>query len=145
MADDRPRLIRPSFKTLSGRVISAWKIEQWEAHHGRLEGSPTIESNHRMIEWHLQEQHRKSGRRPILIPPRQYELDFDYPFGTPALLPAVACLAHFEAGPFSHNNMDGSELAVLWFQDQYALPVEPTVVAALENLDWESLAVEVQW
>ena len=123
----------------SGNIIHCESIRQWRTYGGLLEGLPTRQMNERNIEQLIkEEQDRRWGEVPYLVPPVvkpiEYNADRDYPFGIPEAFPAVTCVAWFRSYPRS--------LTIIWFQNEYAFPIDSQIVEHLRGLDWERLAVE---
>jgi hypothetical protein len=59
----------------------------------------------------------------------------------PALIPGTACVGYFESCPPARNeNEVYSYLAVVWFQEEYAMPINPVVVKQIKRIDWKNLA-----
>jgi hypothetical protein len=77
-----------------------------------------------------------------VIEPVQTPIKYDgrYPFGEPASLPAIACVADFTSTGKSWEYR--SSLTVIWFQAEYAFPLDVNVEAALLALDWDRLAAQ---
>jgi hypothetical protein len=123
-------------------TISCQSIRQWRTYAGLLEGLPTRQKNERDIE-HLLKQERERGwwaGEPYLVPPVvrpiEYEVGRRYPFGDPEALPNVTCVARYVAYP--------SELTIIWFQDEFAFPIDPQVLEHLQGLDWAGRAIAVE-
>lgn len=57
-------------------------------------------------------------------------------------LPLITCYATFLSAPFIAEcpEMDISQLSVVWFQDQFALPIDADIIKHLQGLDWEAVA-----
>lgn len=57
-------------------------------------------------------------------------------------LPLITCCATFLSAPFIADcpEMDLSQLSVVWFQDQFAMPIDTTIIKHLQDLDWEAVA-----
>lgn len=127
-------------KLYSGYEVWIEALRQELTEAGRLEGLPTIESNQRRIKW-LQQREREACEAVYLVPPLETPIEYDepYPFGTPSSLPAVMCIATFKS--FGPSPIQGSKLVVIWFQDQYAFPIDASVEKQLLELDWERLAL----
>ena len=52
-------------------------------------------------------------------------------------LPAVSCMAVFNSGELAQEDSDPySSLAVVWFQDRFALTIAPEVEEALRDIAW---------
>ncbi len=106
--------------TLEGtqRIIALRELHQSRFHAGLMEGLPT--------------------EQPI-------ELSGRYPFGTPAKLPSIARVGDFYSAPIAHDpESDGSCLTIVWFQESFALPIDPEVLTASQRLDWDRLAKPYQ-
>lgn len=122
-----------------GGTISCSSLRQWRTYTGLLEGLPTRQMNERDIE-HLLKQERDRGwwaGEPYLVPPvvRSIEYDGKYPFGVPEALPHVTCVARYISYP--------AELTVIWFQQEFAFPIDPQVFDHLQGIDWARLAIDV--
>lgn len=60
-----------------------------------------------------------------------------------SFLPAVICSAVLRRdGTTSTDEPCWETLVVIWFQDEYALPIATAVLDQLRTLDWKSLAVQ---
>jgi hypothetical protein len=64
----------------------------------------------------------------------------DYP--EPVCIGNVCCTALFDSTPIDDVNFMGSELFVIWFQDGFAMPIDPLVVEQMKVIDWENEAVD---
>jgi uncharacterized protein (TIGR02996 family) len=130
----------------TGRTICLRSLDQHEVYAGLLEGLPTREMNERIIERTLdKERGGPQGAQPFLIRPREtpieYHRDRPYPFGEPAALPGVCCVGRVTSlGPAAGKAGDYSALSVVWFQDEFALPVDPPVLDQLLAIDWDEHA-----
>jgi hypothetical protein len=137
--------------------ISIWldSLQQSRTYGGLLVGFPRTESNDWHIEavLHNEAQRNVHGARPhLIVPPRR---DFFCEPGdmkpirergagpVPEWLPAVTCIGTFE-GP-SRLPQHSATLKVVWFQDEFALPILEPVLSELLRLDWDALAVQVSF
>jgi len=141
----------------SGRTITLKRLNQVMTYAGLLEGTPNREMNDRHIEYALREAQEMyvAGFRPHLIPPPRQDYyrtpgdmqrirDFS-PHHIPEWLPVVQCVGSFQSGVTARNpDMHVSVLTVVWFQDEYAPPIREPALSQLRELDWESLAVDVE-
>ncbi len=135
----------------NGRDIGLLSIHQTLTYAGLLEGLPTQEMNSRMIARALRQAQETWQGTPYLIQPIEKPIEWkeekSYPFGTPAALPEVLCLARFHSvaacdpGP----GRDYSELSIVWFQSDFALPIDQGVLKELGSIDWERHAVDFEW
>jgi hypothetical protein len=74
-----------------------------------------------------------------LSPEKQWRLKY----GQPVLIPHIACLARFgSADPARDPNQDYSALVLVWFQDEFALPIDPGVVERIRAVDWNAHATD---
>ncbi|WP_287600691.1 hypothetical protein [Thiothrix sp.] len=56
-------------------------------------------------------------------------------------LPLITCCATFLSAPVvDEREMDISQLSVVWFQDQFAMPIDADIIKHLQGLDWEAVA-----
>jgi hypothetical protein len=137
----------------SGREIGLIFLNQYLIYHGQLEGFPTARRNQMIIDHAVEEESKKQhGQAPYLIPPTQTPIILPgsarYPFGEPMKLPGVLCVARFKSRLPAHNPGDPilyySQLSVIWFQEDFALPIDGAVMEALREIDWENLAYDVE-
>lgn len=53
-------------------------------------------------------------------------------------LPPAAYIGQFDSGELNRrDSVPYSSLAIVWFQDDFALPIDASVQAQIERLDWE--------
>jgi hypothetical protein len=134
---------------ISGRGIDLRFLSQRLTYDGLLEGLPTVALNQRIIERLIKEERNaRHGREPYLIPPTQTPIEHGrpYPFGEPAALPHVACIARYQSyRPARDTTKDYSELSVIWFQADFAFPIDAVVLDALRRLDWEAHAHDAEY
>jgi hypothetical protein len=144
-------MAKEDLKLLTGRDVQLQSLEQRKVYGAMLEGLPTREKNQHLLE-SLREQARRllPQVEPYLVPPRETPIPWrraeKYPFGDPARLPSVACIAHFRSSsPARTPQLDYSELVVVWLQEEFAFPIDPLVLEHLLALDWERLAGEWEY
>ena len=82
---------------------------------------------------------------PYLIEPIETLLDLPKAHrrpGTPAALPSITCIGRFisDALPHDEDNI-ASAMRVIWFQNDFAFPIDPYVLSQFEVMDWEKHAV----
>jgi uncharacterized protein (TIGR02996 family) len=122
----------------AGRTIGLRALNQRLTYAGLLEGTPIRDTNDRFnIEPVIVEARGGvANRRVRLIEPqrRDYlqtpgDMGSIKQFGRePEWLPAVTCI-----GVFGDTY---SALAVVWFQEEYALPIEKGILTQIRALDW---------
>jgi len=144
-------MAKEDLKLLSGRELNLQVLDQQRVYGASLEGLPTREKNQRLLE-SLRERARRllPQVEPYLVPPRETPIKWPrpekYPFGDPARLPSVVCIAHFRSSsPARDPKLDYSELVVVWLQEEFAFPIDPQVLEHLLALDWERLAGEWEY
>jgi len=137
----------------SGRIISLRELNQWPTYRGMLEGVPDYDEQ-------LPERERrrleKAGGCPVVVvdcrpvplpediqlPPATRE-KMVIPSGqkTPCTLGPVTCFARFRSNqPVQDDDCFFSELALLWFQQSYAMPIEPAILDKIKAVDWDAHA-----
>ena len=66
------------------------------------------------------------------------------PHRIPEWLPMVQCIGSFkDMAKARDQGKDMSVLVVVWFQNEYALPIREPTLSQLLALDWESLATDI--
>jgi uncharacterized protein (TIGR02996 family) len=134
----------------TGRDIRLQSLRQYSFYAGLLEGLPTREMNQREIESLVRDEQSRRGEAPYLVEPPErpieYKRDSPYPFGTPAHIPGIACIGQFDSfKPARDESHDGSCLTIIWFQDDYAFPIDPGVYEHIRAIDWEKHAHDFYW
>lgn len=132
----------------TGREISLRRLTQWGTYEGLLEGLPTRENNLQLLDHLLAAERLRAEHPPCLIQPPQTAIATPrgeaYPFGTPARLPSIVCVGEFESSTTARDpEADYSALTIIWFQDDFALPIDKRVAVRIEAIDWETQARDV--
>src|SRR5579863_9923851 len=103
----------------TGRIIRLRSLRQWEIYAGLLEGVPTAEGNHDIIQQLItHERDRPPPGEPYLIQPskRLVPTPASDSHQTSVALPAIACVGHFDSSePARDKDQDFSVLSVIWF------------------------------
>jgi hypothetical protein len=140
------------FELASGRSLHLRELRQYLTYEGLLEGLPTAEGNERMLERLAAERRGKTypdGPAHLIRPterPVAYRKGERYPFGTPSALPRVTCIGRFQSfEPTNHRAGDFSGLVVIWFQEEYAFPIDPDVTRQILGIDWDGLAADIDY
>lgn len=139
-----------SLSLRTGRTIYLRALDQHSVYEGLLEGLPTTLMNREIVERTMAEARaRHPGQEPFLIQPREtpvpYRDDRPYPFGEPARLPGAACVGRFTSLSPARGAGDYSELVVVWFQDEFALPIAPDAFEQLVAMDWGRHAADFEY
>ncbi len=128
----------------SGIDIKLYALLQKLTYEGLIEGVPTKRMNSSLIN-NMLNKHRYHDTLPYLIEPTETPLDLgrDYPFGDPASIPGIVCIARFESDYTSKEPILFRTTAkVVWFQSDFALPIESSCLDQIKAIDWPQIAVE---
>ncbi|WP_165251336.1 hypothetical protein [Paludisphaera soli] len=129
-------------------------LNQQRTYAGWMEGVPSRRWNDSIVQASLKEAGRgaEDGAIPLLIEParRDYLRKPGDMAGhrtmrgqAPEWLPEVTCIAVLrDTAPARDPSRDGSTLTVVWFQDQYALPIEESILRQIQSIDWEQAAAD---
>jgi len=129
--------------------ISIKSLHQWQTYAGLLEGLPTDRMNENILK-RVSESAKKYTHIDTLhiIEPTQMPIAYEgkYPFGTPMQLPGYVCVAELSKfGAARDKNRDGSMLALVWFQEEYAFPIKAEILKKMEQLNWNELAEDFDY
>ncbi|HLH30013.1 MAG TPA: hypothetical protein VKY31_02345 [Terriglobia bacterium] len=135
----------------SGRRITLDGLQQEMTYAGLLEGTPNAEFNKEIVQTALRKAQTVAFHcTPHLIEPTRRDYfrtpgDMSSVRRLPEWLPLVTCIGSFKGGrPVRDPKKDISVLTVLWFQEEYALPILEPALSHLVALDWDSLAVDIE-
>lgn len=119
-------------------------LHQWLTYGGLVEGIPTDIINRRILDRLKGEALRYGHTEAIhIIEPSQTELpyDGDYRFGKPMVLPSVTCIARLShSQPARDPKKHCSQLTLVWFQNDYAFPVDPGIQEVMKQVLWAEIA-----
>lgn len=134
--------MRGGYTLRDGREIVLRELRQYLTHEGVLEGRPSRDDNGHQLTA-LVRRHQQDGRG-VFLHAGDIELGATseaFPFGRPATLPAVTCLARFVSfTPTKNSDLMCSELTLIWFQNVFWR--EPPFDAAIAGIDWDALAFD---
>ncbi|ORJ61357.1 hypothetical protein [Geothermobacter hydrogeniphilus] len=152
-------LFRPlEIRLDSGRRIVLRKLEQWLTYSGMLEGVPDYDE--RLPERERKRLEKAGGcpvvvvnSRPVPVPediqlPPATREKMVIPSGQKTLctLGPVTCFARFRSNqPVHDDDCIFSELALLWFQQSYAMPIEPDILDKIKAVDWDAHARDLDF
>jgi len=149
------RLSPPPIKLDNKREFSLQGLYQWKTYRNLLCGLPIAEINKHIIEdaYTYAKEVCKSEKilllepeeTPIIIPKK-------LSYGEPVKIPGVVCVAQVtyhellpndvinslaEIAPSNYNLVDTVYLegTIVWFQEEYCMPIDDKVLAHLRNLD----------
>ena len=133
----------------NNKEVTIKSIKQWHTYGGLLEGVPTDEMNENIIDRTKKEAKEFLGMDEIyLIEPKQKPIDFDgkYPFGNPASLPGVTCLVELWCNDvFRNTDKMFSSLCVIWFQEDYAFPIEKKILSKIKEIPFSEICGEFDY
>ena len=135
----------------SGRSIRMTEIAQDATYGGWVFGTPSHQQNEAIIQSTLSSVRERYFGLGYLIRPTETPLPpdpHDPKQPERARLPFVRCVAEFSSGPVvideSHDISWGlsmfSNLVLVWFQDEFALPIDSAVVEQIRLIEWERYA-----
>ena len=155
-------------KLQTGRALYLESLNQCRTYLGLSEGFPSKKLNDMIVAQGQGEAARvfTGYGEPYLIPPerRDYrekpgDMDFlhDRYLNRPEhaeyrrlnglnneWLPLVRCIACFMSiAPARDFTKEVSGLIVVWFQDDFALPIAEPIIESLQQIDWKSLATDL--
>lgn len=134
-----------------GRKIRIHRLVQFWTYGGLQVGYPNKSLNDRLLK-NLVEKNSsdpESGIKAILIdPPRKIERSRNFGEmreGPWESLPAITCIANLMSNdPLDDEDpfMNVSLLTVVWFQDQYAMPIDERALNQIRKIVWRSRAFD---
>jgi hypothetical protein len=80
-----------------------------------------------------------------LIEPIQTPIEYEgkYAFGDPASLPPIACIVDlWYYSAFRDETKDFSSLGLIWFQDDYAFPMEEQILEKIKQIPFSKICGE---
>jgi hypothetical protein len=133
----------------SGEDIWLVELLQYQTYRGLIDGYPTHGLNKALIAQAISTAKSKQfgSKAPHLFSPVETTADVpDEPFCDEdwlrAKLPSITCIASFKSFTVQDPDETHSFAVVIWFQDEFALPIDPTILDVLRRLDWKSIAVD---
>ena len=146
--------IHEPIKLADGRIVRIGELCQFETYGGLIMGRPNEQINKKRIDAALSYAKDKiwSATEPTLIPPvicepkiTEEDITKYVIFDQPQYLPIATCMAQLESSPARDKKMFRSKLTVVWFQDQYAFPIDPHVLECIMQLDWTNIATDIDF
>jgi len=126
--------------------VTIGHIDQWLTYSGMLEGIPTDRWNAKVIErTKIQAKGRFHSEAIHLIEPTQkpIEVHRKYALGKPMKLPAVTCMMNiYSSEVFRDQDKMGSSLVIIWFQDDYAFPIEAAILQKIKEIPFRKICEE---
>lgn len=148
-------------RLIDGRDIHLSHLYQRHTYAGVLAGLPTHEKNNQRCQDAIEEARgdvRLTGNAPVtLIPPK---IEFCGPLNPKSVaplqrltgsnvtsplyypkMPPIICFGSFSSDVIKSRPDDfGSHLCIIWYQADFAMPIDPAVKREIQALAWEELA-----
>lgn len=125
--------------------VSVDRLFQWKTYYGVLEGVPNHAINQQMLISIKEKAKRELHVNTIyLIPP--IEKIKTTSTRVVATLPNITCMAelsHYQ--PMADQSMEYSRLGLIWFQDDYAFPIDSTIKKHVNELEWETMSEDAYY
>ena len=141
---------RKVLRLKSGRQIYLEEIAQWRTYGCLLEGIPRKQLNDEIIANSIPIARNKiSYSGPIhLVQPRIKAIKLTRDKSQTSRLgskyeqiPSITCAAIFDSPqPARDKACFSSSLIILWFQDNWAMPIDSHILIKIRNVDWDKLA-----
>ena len=150
------------------RIIWLTRLRQWPTYYGMLAGIPYRENNNNKIARIVADAQTEclEGLTVCLIPPvatpesyRAMPASYLAKCGITAgqhaeqwrarhyeSLPAIVCIGHFDSGELDKPGSEPfSSMVIVWFQNEFAMPIDASVLTQIERLDWNARAKDWMW
>ena len=139
-----------SFRLKCGVTVQLDEQVQWRTYSGWLAGYPTKQINQDKIERAKITAKAKLSLSAFVcvLRPRIAQVIIDHSPATVKKypkLPDITCAAVFVSDPARGANKSFSAVTLLWFQDEWALPINPVIIKQISNLDWLELATDYDY
>lgn len=151
-AQERAAEVRGVIRLSDGRRISLARLYQYHTYAGLLAGLPDEAMNRRRIHEAVEYAQEKLGFAgfPRLIPPQVETKAFPArPHRGPRTayyLPSTTCIGEFlSSAPARDADMPYSALTLIWYQDDFALPIAEGALAEIRRLEWGPMAEDWTW
>ena len=134
-----------------GRVLTMSSFEQYTTYSGMMEGLPTRKYNDSKVncvdesKTYVLHAPRLYGDFSKMLPPDSFiaRMCADDPY---EVLPGVTCVARMTSKPCKTSDWTDidpparSYLTLVWFQNEWAMPIAPEVLEKLKAFDWDAHA-----
>ena len=134
------------FEFKNSFTVRIRQIFQWETYLGVLEGGPSKWTNEGLIESAI------AAAKNVLDMPQVYVVEplmslndehgyevYKYP-----AFPVKTCVAHLEHYQPNHDmDKEISVLGIIWFQNDFAFPIQQDIRAKVLELEWSKVAMDV--
>ena len=118
-------------------AITIERFFQVKTYYGLLEGVPNSEINLEIMERTKEEAKKYFGINAIYLIKPEEKKQVLTSGKEMASLPRITCmveLSHYE--PIKNPSMECSRLCLIWFQNDYAFPIDNDIIKTIGELDW---------
>jgi len=135
----------------SGREIFLNKIYQDYTYDGLLLGYPNREMNDRYVKNSIESaREMMSSDATYLVSPPLIEVKIDervkHHYKDAIRMPYITCYGQFESSKIKGDEYnDGSWLTIIWYQEEFAMPIDSSVIEHIKTIDWEEVAEGYQF
>jgi hypothetical protein len=148
---------RASIALLTGRNVTLTSLTQFLTYGGLLAGRPDGKADHeRQVRYAIERAEQVFGveRKAIhVLPPVLFvsQVRRERPGAEPEsrtveYLPPVCSLGRIESSmPVHDPDGDGSQLVVVWFQENFGLPDPNVLKESFSGIPWDAIAVDWSW
>jgi hypothetical protein len=133
----------------SGTEIRLVQLHQYRTYIGLIEGRPTHGLNQDLVARAMktaQSMLYAEGTPHLIAPletsilaPSEVQLDDEW---QPAKLPDITCIGEFKSFVTQDPEEAYSFAVIVWFQDEFALPIDPMTLNEIRRLKWRSVAID---
>jgi len=130
----------------SGREIFLDSICQDHTYGGLLAGYPNKELNDRYVKDAMESALEKMNAEVVyLVPPPLLEMEINErarKYRKDAIrIPSITCYGQFESSVIKGDEDNhASWLTIVWYQDDFALPIDESVLEHIKTIDWDDVA-----
>jgi hypothetical protein len=139
----------------TGRSIYLETIFQYKTYSGLMEGFPTKSTNAEIVNSAQLYAIEKlwGGDSAYLIETKQVSMNIPKERwftpndeDEPMKLPPICCLGSFYCSqPAQDTNAGFSTMKIVWFQDNFAMPIDTKVIVKIQDVDWNHHAIDGNW
>jgi len=131
----------------SGREIFLNKIYQDYTYDGLLLGHPNKEMNDRYVKNSIESaREMMSSPATYLVSPPLIEVEIEEHYKDAIRMPYITCYGQFESSKIKGDEYnDGSWLTIIWYQEEFAMPIDSSVTEHIKTISWEEVAEGYQF
>lgn len=141
----------------SGRIITLHEIYQDLTYSGLLEGFPNKLTNKEIVPNAIKTAKQKlydvtiphivhPAENPINIKLSDWTKKYYEHLGIdgPSEFPRIKCIANFESDCVN-NDYCFSYLTIIWFQNDWVLPIDKNIIKKIKAIDWDKKAIDCNY